>query len=170
VFVREPTIPFRPPEDPHVPMVMVGAGTGVAPFRGFLQERAAQRAQGVPVARSLLVFGCREPRADLLYTDELRGFQEQGLVRVENAFSREDGRPCRYVQDAMLDCAEEVWDLLQQGAVVLVCGNATTIAPAVRVSLARVFRERTSAGEADAQAWLTGLRSSDRLLEDIWGG
>jgi cytochrome P450/NADPH-cytochrome P450 reductase len=170
VFVREPTIPFRPPEDPHVPMVMVGAGTGVAPFRGFLQERAAQRAQGVPVARSLLVFGCREPRADLLYTDELRGFQEQGLVRVENAFSREDGRPCRYVQDAMLDCAEEVWDLLQQGAVVLVCGNATTIAPAVRASLARVFRERTSAGEADAQAWLTGLRSSDRLLEDIWGG
>ena len=70
----------------------------------------------------------------------------------------------------MLDCAEEVWDLLQQGAVVLVCGNATTIAPAVRASLARVFRERTSAGEADAQAWLTGLRSSDRLLEDIWGG
>jgi cytochrome P450 / NADPH-cytochrome P450 reductase len=170
VFVREPTIPFRPPEDPHLPMVMVGAGTGVAPFRGFLQERAAQRAQGVPVARSLLVFGCREPRSDLLYADELRDFQEQGLVRVENAFSREDGRPCRYVQDALLDCADEVWDLLQQGAVVLVCGNAATIAPAVRASLARVFRDRTSAGEADAQAWLTGLRSAGRFVEDIWGG
>jgi cytochrome P450/NADPH-cytochrome P450 reductase len=170
VFVREPTIPFRPPEDPHVPMVMIGAGTGVAPFRGFLQERAAQRAQGRPVARSLLVFGCREPRSDLLYADELRDFQEQGLVRVENAFSREDGRPCRYVQDALLDCADEVWDLLQQGAVVLVCGNAATIAPAVRASLARVFRDRTSAGEADAQAWLTGLRSAGRFVEDIWGG
>src|ERR671933_778262 len=170
VFVREPTIPFRPPEDPHVPMVMVGAGTGVAPFRGFLQERAAQRAQGRPVARSLLVFGCREPRSDLLYADELQDFQEQGLVRVENAFSREDGRPCRYVQDALLDCADEVWDLLQQGAIVLVCGNAATIAPAVRASLVRVFRDRTSAGEADAQAWLTGLRSAGRFVEDIWGG
>ena len=170
VFVREPTIPFRPPEDPHVPMVMVGAGTGVAPFRGFLQERAAQRAQGRPVARSLLVFGCREPRSDLLYAGELQDFQEQGLVRVENAFSREDGRPCRYVQDALLDCADEVWDLLQQGAVVLVCGNAATIAPAVRASLTRVFRDRTSAGEADAQAWLTGLRSAGRFVEDIWGG
>ncbi|MGY1760679.1 bifunctional cytochrome P450/NADPH--P450 reductase [Geodermatophilus sp. SYSU D00779] len=170
VFVREPTIPFRPPEDPHVPMVMVGAGTGVAPFRGFLQERAAQRARGVPVARSLLVFGCREPRSDLLYAEELEDFQEQGLVRVENAFSREDGRPCRYVQDALLDCADEVWDLLQQGAVVLVCGNAATIAPAVRASLTRVFRDRTSTGEADAQAWLTGLRSAGRFVEDIWGG
>ncbi|MGY1643485.1 bifunctional cytochrome P450/NADPH--P450 reductase [Geodermatophilus sp. SYSU D00703] len=170
VFVREPTIPFRPPENPHVPMVMVGAGTGLAPFRGFLQERAAQHDQGVPVARSLLFFGCREPGSDLLYADELLDFQERGLVRVENAFSRQDGRPCRYVQDAILDCADEVWGLLQQDAVVLVCGNAATIAPGVRTALARVFRERTSTGEADAQAWLTGLRSAGRLVEDIWGG
>ncbi|MGY1592128.1 bifunctional cytochrome P450/NADPH--P450 reductase [Geodermatophilus sp. SYSU D00708] len=169
-FVREPTIAFRPPADPDVPMVMVGAGTGLAPFRGFLQERAAQQDQGVPVARSLLVFGCREPGSDLLYADELLDFQQRGLVRVENAFSRQDGRPCRYVQDAILDCADEVWELLQQGAVVLVCGNAATIAPGVRAALVRVFRERTSTGEADAQAWLTGLRSADRLVEDIWGG
>ena len=74
------------------------------------------------------------------------------------------------MQDALLDCADEVWDLLQQGGVVLVCGNAVTIAPAVRASLARVFRDRTSAGEADAQAWLTGLRSAGRFVEDIWGG
>ncbi|MGY1704565.1 bifunctional cytochrome P450/NADPH--P450 reductase [Geodermatophilus sp. SYSU D00697] len=169
VFVREPTIPFRPPE-PQVPMLMVAAGTGLAPFRGFLQERAAQRDQGAPVARSLLVFGCREPGSDLLYADELLDFQRRGLVRVENAFSRDDGRPCRYVQDAVLDCADEVWDLLQQGAVVLVCGNAATIAPGVRSALVRVFRERTGTGEADAQAWLAGLRAADRLVEDIWGG
>jgi cytochrome P450/NADPH-cytochrome P450 reductase len=170
VFVREPTIPFRPPENPHVPMLMVGAGTGLAPFRGFLQERAAQQDQGIPVARSLLFFGCREPASDLLYADELRDYERQGVVRVENAFSRESGKPCRYVQDAMLDRADEVWALLQQDAVVLVCGNAATIAPGVRASLTHIFRERTSATDADAQAWLAGLRTTDRFLEDIWGG
>ena len=150
-FVREPTIAFRPPENPHVPMIMIGAGTGMAPFRGFLQERAALRDQGVPVAPSLLFFGCRNHETDLLYADEMREYEEQGLVRVENAFSRgPDGR-CRYVQDAMLDCADEVWDLLQQEAAVFVCGNASTIAPGVRASLTAIFRDRTGAGEADAQ-------------------
>jgi cytochrome P450/NADPH-cytochrome P450 reductase len=169
VFVRKPTIPFRPPDNPHVPMIMIGAGTGLAPFRGFLQERAAQREQGVPIARSLLFFGCRRPDSDLLYADELRRFEEQGVVRVENAFSRADGQ-CRYVQDAMLDCADEVWGLLQEEGVVLVCGNAGTMAPGVRSALERIFRERTGTSESDATAWLAGLRSSDRFLEDIWGG
>jgi cytochrome P450/NADPH-cytochrome P450 reductase len=169
VFVRKPTIPFKPPDNPHVPMIMVGAGTGLAPFRGFLQERAVQQAQGVPVARSLLFFGCRRPDSDFLYAEELRRFEEQGVVRVENAFSRADER-CRYVQDAILDCADEVWGLLQAEAVVLVCGNAGTMAPATRDALQQIFRDRTGTGESDAAAWLAGLRSNDRFLEDIWGG
>jgi cytochrome P450/NADPH-cytochrome P450 reductase len=170
VFVREPTIAFRPPEDPQVPMIMVGSGTGLAPFRGFLEDRAAQREQGAPVARSLLFFGCRTSLTDLLYADELRAYEDQGLVRVENAFSREPGQPGRYVQEAILDCADEVWELLRGGAVVLVCGNAATIAPGVRRTLTHIFRERTSTTDADAEAWLAGLRSADRFVEDIWGG
>jgi cytochrome P450 / NADPH-cytochrome P450 reductase len=170
VFVREPTIPFRPPQDTSVPMIMVGAGTGLAPFRGFLQERAAQREQGLPTARSLLLFGCRTSLTDQLYADELRDYEQQDVVRVENAYSQEPGRPGRYVQEAMLDSADEVWDLLQQGAVVLVCGNAATIAPGVRRSLLHIFRERTSTTDADAEAWLAGLRSAGRFVEDIWGG
>jgi cytochrome P450/NADPH-cytochrome P450 reductase len=167
VFVKTPGIAFRPPA-PHIPMIMVGAGTGVAPFRGFLQERAAQRAQGADVARSLLFFGCRTARSDLLYAEELAGYEQQGLVRVEKAFSREPGQPGRYVQDAVSDCAEEVWDLLQRGAVVLVCGNAATIAPGVRRALTTIHRERTPGGDADA--WLADLRATDRFVEDIWGG
>ena len=151
-------------------MIMVGAGTGLAPFRGFLQERAAQREQGLPTARSLLFFGCRTSLTDQLYADELRDYEQQDLVRVEYAFSRDPGRPARYVQEALLDCADEVWDLLQDGAVVLVCGNAATIAPGVRRSLLHIFRERTSTTEADAEAWLAGLRAADRFVEDIWGG
>ena len=92
-FVRSPGIAFRPPENPHTPMIMVGAGTGLAPFRGFLQDRAALRDQGVPVGPSLLFFGCRNQEVDLLYADELRDYEERGLVRVENAFSRGHRHP-----------------------------------------------------------------------------
>jgi cytochrome P450 / NADPH-cytochrome P450 reductase len=149
---------------------MIGGGTGMAPFRGFLQERAALRDRGVPVAPSLLFFGCRSQETDLLYAEEMQAFQQQGLVRVENAFSRAaDGR-CRYVQQAMLDCADEVWSLLQHEAAVFVCGNASTIAPGVRASLTQIFMDRTGTGDTDARAWLAGLRSSDRFVEDIWGG
>jgi cytochrome P450/NADPH-cytochrome P450 reductase len=89
---------------------------------------------------------------------------------VDHAFSREPGQPGRYVQEAILDCADEVWELLRGGAVVLVCGNAATIAPGVRRTLTHIFRERTSTTDADAEAWLAGLRSADRFVEDIWGG
>jgi cytochrome P450/NADPH-cytochrome P450 reductase len=170
VFVRRPTIPFRLPDNPHVPLVMVAAGTGLAPFRGFLQERAVLQDQGVPVAESMLFFGCRAPELDLLYADELRDYEQRGLVRVVHAFSRASDGPRRYVQEAMLDSADQVWQLLQAEAVVLVCGNAATIAPGVRASLARIFRDRTGAGEPDAAAWLAGLRAADRFVEDIWGG
>ncbi len=169
-FVREPSIAFRPPENPHVPMIMIGAGTGMAPFRGFLQERAAMRDQGVPVAASLLFFGCRSQETDLLYAEEMQAFERQGLVRVENAFSRSPAGGCRYVQQAMLDCADEVWGLLQQEAAVFVCGNASTIAPGVRASLTQIFKDHTGTGDADARAWLGGMRSADRFVEDIWGG
>ena len=170
VFVRQPSIPFRPPENPHTPMVMVGAGTGLAPFRGFLQERAVLRDQKVPIGPSLLFFGCRHPEMDQLYADELSDWEDQGVVRVERCFSRAPGQNRRYVQDGMLECADEVWTLLQADAVVLVCGNAATIAPGVRASLTTIFRDRTGAGEKDAEAWLAGLRSGGRLVEDIWGG
>lgn len=164
VFVKEPSIPFRPPAA-DVPMIMIGAGTGFAPFRGFLQERAAAAATG-PVARSLLFLGCRGPEIDLLYGDELAAWSE--IVDVEYAFSRA-GEEKRYVQDAIRERAEDVWALLQQNGAVFVCGNASTMAPAVRASLQQVFRAQTGAGAADAEAWLAGLRAQNRFLEDIWG-
>jgi cytochrome P450/NADPH-cytochrome P450 reductase len=169
VFVREPTIAFRPPENPHIPMIMVGAGTGLAPFRGFLQDRAALRAQGVPIAKSLLFFGCRTEQ-DFLYADELREWERQGVVRVERVFSRAPRGGRRYVQDAIRDRSEEILSLLDQGAAIFVCGNANTMAPGVRAALKDIFRDRTRMSAADADAWLAGLTSQDRFLQDIWGG
>jgi cytochrome P450/NADPH-cytochrome P450 reductase len=170
VFVRRPSIPFRPPEDPLVPMIMVAAGTGLAPFRGFLQERAAQQDGGASIGPSLLFFGCRTPGVDQLYADELAGFERRGVVEVERCFSAAPGQDRRYAQQGLLDRGDDVWDLLGQGGVVLVCGNAGTIAPGVRTSLGTLFRHHTGAGESDADAWLAGLRADGRLVEDVWGG
>ena len=168
-FVRSPSIAFRPPENPHVPMIMVGAGTGMAPFRGFLQERESLRAGGVPIARSLLFLGCRDPEDDLLYADELAAFDKAGVATLYPAYSRVPGYPHRYVQHMLEASADEVWAALQQDAVIYVCGNASTMAPGVRAALVSVFRAKTGAGEADGEAWLAGLRSNNRYLEDIWG-
>ena len=168
-FVRQPTIAFRPPENPHVPMIMVGAGTGMAPFRGFLQERESLRARGVPIATSLLFLGCRDREDDLLYADELKAYEADGVATLITACSRVEGYPHRYVQHALEASADQVWEAMQRDAVVLVCGNASTMAPGVRAALISVFRAKTGAGQADGEAWLAGLRTSNRYLEDIWG-
>ncbi len=169
VLVRTPTIAFRPPENPHTPMIMIGAGTGMAPFRGFLQDRAALKAQKVPIAESLIVLGCRDPQDDLLYADELARYEKEGVARLLTACSRVPDFPHRYVQHVIEASADDVWDLLQRDAAIYVCGNASTMAPGVRAALGAVFRAKTGASEADADAWLAGLRSSARYLEDIWG-
>jgi cytochrome P450 / NADPH-cytochrome P450 reductase len=169
-FVREPTIAFRPPDDPQLPMIMIGAGTGLAPFRGFLQERAAQRANGASVATSLLFFGCRTSSDDYLYEDELRRYQADGVVKVDAVFSREGNADRRYVQDAIIGRADEVWNLIEdQRANIYVCGNANTMAPGVRTALIQVFRMKSGAS-TDGNSWLAGLRADGRFLEDIWGG
>jgi cytochrome P450 / NADPH-cytochrome P450 reductase len=167
--VRQPSIPFRPPANPHVPMIMVGAGTGMAPFRGFLQERESLRAKGVPIATSLLFLGCRDREDDLLYADELKAYEADGVATLIAACSRITGYPHRYVQHALEASADQVWEAMQQEAVVLVCGNASTMAPGVRAALVAVFCAKTGAGESDGEAWLAGLRTSNRYLEDIWG-
>jgi cytochrome P450/NADPH-cytochrome P450 reductase len=169
-FIRQPTIPFHPPENPHTAMIMVGAGTGVAPFRGFLQERAALKAKGAPVGESLLFFGCRDPLQDYIFQQELGEFESQGIVKVYMGFSRVPGQEKKYVQDTIREQSDEVWRLLGNGAIVFVCGEANRMAPAVRAAFMDVFRSKTNASELDAQAWLSGLKESKRYLEDIWGG
>ena len=166
-FIHKPTLPFRPPDNPHLPMIMVGPGTGIAPFRGFLQERAALKQQGVPVGESLLFYGCRDPLQDFLYEDELRAFEAAGVTRLYAAFSRLPDQPKCYVQQLIREQGAEVWRLLQQEAVIFVCGDASRMAPDVRGAFAEVFQARTGASAADAQAWLTALVAANRYLEDI---
>ncbi len=167
-FVRKPTIPFHPPENPHLPMIMIGPGTGVAPFRGFLIERAALKKQGAPIGGSLLFFGCRDPMQDFLYEDEMRAFEAEGVTKLVCAFSREPGKPKSYVQQAIAANGDAVWELLQKEAPVFVCGEASRMAPDVKQAFVDLFCKRTGASAADGKAWLAGLIAGHRYLEDIW--
>jgi cytochrome P450 / NADPH-cytochrome P450 reductase len=167
-FVRKPTIPFHPPENPHLPMIMIGPGTGVAPFRGFLLERAALKKQGAPIGESLLFFGCRDPMQDFLYEDEMRAFEAGGVTKLVCAFSREPGEPKTHVQQAIEANDDAVWGLLQKEATVFVCGEAARMAPDVKQAFIELFCKRAGASPADGKAWLTGLVTNHRYLEDIW--
>ncbi|AGA30711.1 bifunctional cytochrome P450/NADPH--P450 reductase [Singulisphaera acidiphila] len=167
-FVRGPGTPFQPPADPRTPMIMVGAGTGLAPFRGFLQERKALKDRGHDVGPSLLFFGCRNPSHDFLYEKELRDFEAKGLTHLIPAFSRVSGQPKCYVQHSILQNAESVWDLLDHGAVVYVCGDAARLAPDVRAAFHNISAAKTGHDGRVADSWLYELQSNNRYLEDVW--
>jgi cytochrome P450/NADPH-cytochrome P450 reductase len=141
----------------------------VAPFRGFLQERADLKEKGAPIGESILFFGCRNAENDFLYADELQGFADSGVTDLQVAFSRADGQPRTYVQDLIEREQDHVWDLLAAGAVIYICGNARTMAPGVRAALMDIYQAKTNGSTEAAQHRLADLKASDRLLEDIWG-
>ncbi len=167
-LVQDTKSRFRLPEDASIPLIMIGPGTGLAPFRGFLQERAALKAQGKPVGKSLLFFGCRNPEQDFIYEDELQAFADQGVTKLSVAFSRLDGKKT-YVQDKVKEDKEEVWQLIQQGAIVYICGDASKMAPDVRKAFAALYQEKTGKSEQEANQWLDELTAENRYLVDVWG-
>lgn len=168
-FVRPPSTPFAPPQDTTTPMVMVAAGTGLAPFRGFLQERAAMKhEQGKQVGPSLLFFGCRSPEQDFIYADELQRYASEGITKLECAFSRLDGQPKTYVQNVLKANREDVWASIQEGAVIYLCGDAGRMAPAVEEAFVELYRDETGAGEQEGEAWMKELKDSHRYVVDVW--
>ncbi|HEX8995582.1 MAG TPA: cytochrome P450 [Ktedonobacterales bacterium] len=167
-FVRAPSVAFRLPPVPQTPLIMVGAGTGIAPYRGFLQERAALRAAGKSLGPALLFFGCRSPERDYLYQSELSAYEAQGLVTVYTAFSRVEGQPRVYVQDVIRERQEEVWALAQRGALIYVCGDASRMAPEVRRSFGAVYMAHAGGDEADGETWVRELTAQGRYLADVW--
>jgi cytochrome P450/NADPH-cytochrome P450 reductase len=168
-FVKDSKSGFRLPEDAARPILMIGPGTGLAPFRGFLQERAALRERGAALGPAMLFFGCRHPDQDFLYRDELEGYAAAGIVELHVAFSRLESTKT-YVQHRIEEHADEVWELLGQDAVVYVCGDGSRMEPDVRATLAGLFRRKTGGDEAAAQGWLDGLTSSGRYHLDVWAG
>lgn len=167
-FVKDTKSVFRLPDNPATPIIMVGPGTGIAPFRGFLQERAALKAQGQEIGQSILFFGCRHPQQDFIYEDELRRFEEEGVTRLSTSFSRVEGQAKCYVQNEIYVRRDEVWKMLEAGAVIYVCGDASRMAPDVWRTFAAIYSEKTGASVAEAETWLHTMTAQNRYLVDVW--
>jgi len=167
-FIKNPSTQFRLPTDTTTPLIMVGTGTGLAPYRGFLQERAELQKAGKTLGPALLFFGCRNPEQDYLYEEELSSYAQSGVGTVVCAFSRMDNQPRMYVQDAITAQADEVWTLLESGAVIYVCGDASRMAPDVRKAFASLYQRKRGGDEASADAWVAELVSQQRYVADVW--
>ena len=167
--VRETKAGFRLPEDDAVPIIMIGPGTGLAPFRGFLQQRAARKAKGAALGPAMLFFGCRHPDQDFLYADELKAFAADGIAELHTAFSRAGGERT-YVQQLIAAENERVWRLLEQGAIVYVCGDGSRMEPDVKAALVAIHHERTGADAAAGQRWIEDLGAKNRYVLDVWAG
>ena len=167
-FVKDTKSAFRLPEDATKPLIMIGPGTGFAPFRGFLQERAALKQQGQSIGDALLFFGCRHPEQDFIYEEELKQFEAQGVVKLITAFSRLHNEKKCYVQDELYAQRDEVWALIEASATVYVCGDASRMAPDVRRTFAAIYREKAGKRAAEAEAWLNEMTAANRYLVDVW--
>lgn len=168
-FVKAPTHPFTLPQEPHRPIIMVGPGTGFAPFRGFLQERLALKKQGQNLGPALLFFGCRRAEQDFIYQSEMEGFCQEGIVTLHVAFSHDAESPFRYVQDRIWEQRDHIWNLLQSKAVIYVCGDGLHMAPDVRTTFARIHIEKTQGTPDAAEQWLKNLDHEQRYLVDVFG-
>ncbi|MGY2844630.1 cytochrome P450/NADPH-cytochrome P450 reductase [Bradyrhizobium sp. USDA 4501] len=167
--IKETKAGFRLPDDNAVPIIMIGPGTGLAPFRGFLQERAARRAQGATLGPAMLFFGCRHPEQDFIYADELKAFAADGVSELHTAFSRADG-PKTYVQHLVAAHKDRVWELIQKGAIVYVCGDGGRMEPDVKATLISIYRERTGVDTDAAARWIEEMGTRNRYVLDVWTG
>lgn len=185
---------FRLPQNPATPIIMVGPGTGLAPFRSFIlqrlleqqqqQDTAAAAAAGGGCGPMHLFFGCRRRDQDFLYGQQLQQWHEQGALTLHTAFSREDASKV-YVQQRLREAGAEVWRLLEAGGHFYVCGDAGSMAGAVETALLDIIAQHIGAGKAAAaageqeaaaaaaaqsaaQAYLKQLSDSGRYERDVW--
>lgn len=169
VFVNTPDSGFHLPENSETPMIMVGPGTGFAPFRGFLEARQALKNEGRPLGEAHLYFGCRN-ELDHIYREEMEHIQRQGIVTIHTAYSRKDGTPKTYVQHLMKANSEEIIRLLDQGGGLYICGDGSRMAPDVEACLQEAYQEVHAVSKQEAQKWLEKLQNDGRYAKDVWAG
>ncbi|KAF2792907.1 cytochrome P450 [Melanomma pulvis-pyrius CBS 109.77] len=169
VSVRASPQAFHLPEDPTVAVVMICAGSGLAPFLGFVQERARMIERGVSVARAMLFIGCRHPERDVLYASEMQGWADKGAVELRYAFSRAPDRSqgCRYVQELLWKEREGVIPLVKGSGKIFVCGD-TKVLDGVGKAMVRAYGEIKGVGDEEAQAWLRSIRN-ERFVSEVFG-
>jgi cytochrome P450 / NADPH-cytochrome P450 reductase len=168
-FVRSPNPPFAPPADASVPMILIGPGTGFAPFRGFLQERERQQQQGVATGPIHLFYGLKHPDHDWLCRDEMARWEASGLITLHLAQSAVADYPHRYVQHAIGAASDTIWPLIAANAQIYVCGDGRNMAPAVREALIDMAEAKTGQSRDAASDWLESLIDAGRYHQDVYG-
>ena len=154
---------FRLPADGTVPVIMVGPGTGIAPFRGFIHERRASGAKGP----NWLFFGDQRESTDFLYREELLTLEQEGFLRLSLAWSRDQAEKI-YVQTRMLEQAAELWAWLEKGAHLYVCGDASRMAKDVDAALHRVVELAGKKSAAEAADYVAALKAARRYQRDVY--
>ena len=159
---------FRLPNRPQTPVVMIGPGTGLAPFRGFIQERAWQKEQGKPVGETHLFFGCRNKDIDYIYRDELEKFESDGVLTLHTAFSRDQEKKV-YVTHRLKEAADTLWRLLgEESGHLYVCGDAKMMAKDVHNVIVDVLKTRGGMSDEEADAYVKKMEQQKRYSADVW--
>ncbi|MGE7112319.1 bifunctional cytochrome P450/NADPH--P450 reductase [Lysinibacillus sp. NPDC047702] len=167
IFIRSADSGFLLPEDASTSIIMVGPGTGIAPFRGFLQARAAMKQRGISLGQAHLFFGCRND-ADFIYREELEQFEKDGIVTLHTAFSRKDGIQKAYVQQLMVPYASNIIEMLNNNGRLYVCGDGNYMAPAVEAMLQYAYQSEKGVEEKKAKAWLEQHQYRGNYVKDVW--
>ena len=155
---------FHLPEDSDVPIIMVGPGTGIAPFRAFLQERQVIGARG----KTWLFFGSQHEKTDFYYREDFEKFIADGvLTRLDAAFSRDQASKV-YVQDRMMGSSGELWKWLEQGAHFFVCGDAKRMAKDVDAALRQIVQQQGGKSLDEANQYVEKLKSDKRYKRDVY--
>lgn len=171
VSVNEPTLKvfvhvnnkFRLPEDMSQDIIMVGPGTGIAPFRAFIQERNFYRDQGQKLGRDWLFFGDQKKSTDYLYGEELESYRKQYGLEITTAFSRDQEHKI-YVQHRMEEFADEIFRRLENGAYFYVCGDARAMAKDVDETLQRIIKSKGK----DPSEYIQALKAQNRYQRDVY--
>jgi len=169
MFTKTPESGFNLPEDTETPIIMIGPGTGIAPFRGFLQARAAWKQAGKSLGTAHLYFGCRN-EAGFLYRTELEQYVQEGIVHLHTAFSRKDSTPKTYVQYLLENDANQILETLQQGGRIYVCGDGKHMVKDVEATLCRAYQQIQGTDEQTAKDWLLNLQKTGQYAKDVWEG
>ncbi|MCY8752508.1 bifunctional cytochrome P450/NADPH--P450 reductase CypB [Bacillus inaquosorum] len=169
-FIRTPQSGFQVPDDPETPMIMVGPGTGIAPFRGFIQARSVLKKEGNTLGEALLYFGCRRPDHDDLYREELDQAEQDGLVTVRRCYSRVENESKEYVQHLLKLDAQKLISLIEKGAHIYVCGDGSRMAPEVENTLRLAYEAEKGANQEESAEWLMNLQNQKRYVKDVWSG
>ncbi|HTX75130.1 MAG TPA: hypothetical protein VMD29_02910 [Terracidiphilus sp.] len=155
---------FRMPADPDARVIMVGPGTGLAPFRAYLEHKQAGRGRW-PM---WLFFGDQRESQDFLYRDEMLAWQKSGVLeRLDTAFSRDQEYKI-YVQDRVREHAAELWRWLDEGAYFYVCGDSKRMAPDVEAAVLKAIADHSGKGSDYANEFLAGMKKQKRYLRDIY--